>query len=274
MLGRLRRPGRRVPRRRRRADGRGGRRGRATVGASGRPAARGRRKLRGAAPPRPRRPAPREHLPSGDDRLFLYTGGTDGRPEGIVWRVEDYYLQGWEAARPGTEPPRSRARHAGRQARRHAAARVTAGACDRGARRVGDGDAQRRRDRSCSATTSGSTPPRCGTPDARERVAVMSVSSARRSPDRSSTRSTRPRAHAGPVVATAQSCRRAWPSPSAPSRPCSTAPGHHHRRHARRLGGHDRALTVTGDGARYPRSRQGQRPGAHRRRSRRRTGFQ
>jgi len=48
---------------------------------------------------------PRADAPSGDDRLFLYTGGTTGRPKGVVWRVEDYYLQGWEAARPGTEPP-------------------------------------------------------------------------------------------------------------------------------------------------------------------------
>jgi 3-oxocholest-4-en-26-oate---CoA ligase len=50
-------------------------------------------------------PVPRPRPPSGDDRLFLYTGGTTGRPKGVVWRVEDYYLQGWEAARPGTAPP-------------------------------------------------------------------------------------------------------------------------------------------------------------------------
>jgi acyl-CoA synthetase (AMP-forming)/AMP-acid ligase II len=45
------------------------------------------------------------HVPSGDDRLLLYTGGTTGHPKGVVWRVDDYYLQGWEAARPGTTPP-------------------------------------------------------------------------------------------------------------------------------------------------------------------------
>ena len=65
----------------------------------------------------PAGPAPRSRPPSGDDRLFLYTGGTTGRPKGVVWRVEDYYLQGWEAARPGTEPPDpSTAMRAGKRA--------------------------------------------------------------------------------------------------------------------------------------------------------------
>ena len=65
----------------------------------------------------PAGPAPRPRPPSGDDRLFLYTGGTTGRPKGVVWRVEDYYLQGWEAARPGTEPPDpSTAMRAGKRA--------------------------------------------------------------------------------------------------------------------------------------------------------------
>jgi 3-oxocholest-4-en-26-oate---CoA ligase len=55
-----------------------------------------------SAPPGP---VPRTRMPDGDDRLFLYTGGTTGRPKGVVWRADDYYRQGWEAARPGTEPP-------------------------------------------------------------------------------------------------------------------------------------------------------------------------
>jgi fatty-acyl-CoA synthase len=60
---------------------------------------------------------PPSHRPSGDDRMLLYTGGTTGRPKGVVWRLEDYYLQGWEAARPGTTPPDPRqAMRAGKRA--------------------------------------------------------------------------------------------------------------------------------------------------------------
>ena len=46
-----------------------------------------------------------EHVPSPDDTMLLYTGGTTGMPKGVVWRVEDYFLMGWEIGRPGTVPP-------------------------------------------------------------------------------------------------------------------------------------------------------------------------
>jgi len=57
------------------------------------------------------------HVPSPDDTMLLYTGGTTGMPKGVVWRVEDYFLMGWEMARPGTEPPDpARAMRAGKRA--------------------------------------------------------------------------------------------------------------------------------------------------------------
>ncbi|MEQ3549588.1 AMP-binding protein [Pseudonocardia nematodicida] len=39
--------------------------------------------LLAATPPRPREPRP------GSDRLFMYTGGTTGRPKGVIWRLDD-----------------------------------------------------------------------------------------------------------------------------------------------------------------------------------------
>src|SRR6185437_9128830 len=48
-------------------------------------------------------PTPRE--PSGDDLVFVYTGGTTGSPKAVMWRSDDLYLSLWQMARPGTEPP-------------------------------------------------------------------------------------------------------------------------------------------------------------------------
>jgi fatty-acyl-CoA synthase len=43
--------------------------------------------------------------PSGDDLVFLYTGGTTGYPKAVMWRTDDLYVALWQMARPGTEPP-------------------------------------------------------------------------------------------------------------------------------------------------------------------------
>ena len=88
---------------------------------------------------RPTGPAPRPRPPSGDDRLFLYTGGTTGRPKGVVWRVEDYYLQGWEAARPGYRTARPLDRDPRRKTCRDPPTGLTVRARDR--TRHGDRDA-------------------------------------------------------------------------------------------------------------------------------------
>jgi 3-oxocholest-4-en-26-oate---CoA ligase len=45
------------------------------------------------------------HQPSGDDLIFLYTGGTTGMPKGVMWRNDDLYVALWQMGRPGTEPP-------------------------------------------------------------------------------------------------------------------------------------------------------------------------
>jgi fatty-acyl-CoA synthase len=46
------------------------------------------------------------HVPSGDDLIFLYTGGTTGMPKGVMWRNEDLYLGTWTVSRPNRpEPP-------------------------------------------------------------------------------------------------------------------------------------------------------------------------
>jgi fatty-acyl-CoA synthase len=45
------------------------------------------------------------HSPTGDDLMFLYTGGTTGMPKGVMWRTDDLYVALWQMGRPGTEPP-------------------------------------------------------------------------------------------------------------------------------------------------------------------------
>jgi fatty-acyl-CoA synthase len=47
----------------------------------------------------------RERVPTGDDLIFLYTGGTTGMPKGVMWRNDDLYVALWQMGRPGTEPP-------------------------------------------------------------------------------------------------------------------------------------------------------------------------
>jgi fatty-acyl-CoA synthase len=47
----------------------------------------------------------RARRPSGDDLIFLYTGGTTGMPKGVMWRHDDLYVALWQMARPGAEPP-------------------------------------------------------------------------------------------------------------------------------------------------------------------------
>jgi acyl-CoA synthetase (AMP-forming)/AMP-acid ligase II len=43
--------------------------------------------------------------PSGDDLIFLYTGGTTGFPKAVMWRSDDLYVALWQMARPRTTPP-------------------------------------------------------------------------------------------------------------------------------------------------------------------------
>jgi 3-oxocholest-4-en-26-oate---CoA ligase len=43
--------------------------------------------------------------PSGDDLIFLYTGGTTGYPKAVMWRSDDLYVSLWQMARPNSQPP-------------------------------------------------------------------------------------------------------------------------------------------------------------------------
>lgn len=45
-----------------------------------------------------------DRAPTGDDLVFLYTGGTTGLPKGVMWRSDDLYVALWQMARPGSEP--------------------------------------------------------------------------------------------------------------------------------------------------------------------------
>jgi acyl-CoA synthetase (AMP-forming)/AMP-acid ligase II len=51
---------------------------------------------------------------SGDDMLFLYTGGTTGMPKGVMWAHDDHWKTGAQGARPGVDmqPPKDPAEHA------------------------------------------------------------------------------------------------------------------------------------------------------------------
>ena len=68
--------------------------------------ARDRRRVRGRARATPTdRRTGAARVPSGDDLIFLYTGGTTGMPKGVMWRNDDLYVALWQMGRPGTEPP-------------------------------------------------------------------------------------------------------------------------------------------------------------------------
>ena len=51
---------------------------------------------------------------SGDDMLFLYTGGTTGMPKGVMWAHDDHWRTGAQGVRPGVDmqPPKNAAEHA------------------------------------------------------------------------------------------------------------------------------------------------------------------
>ncbi|MGV0791471.1 AMP-binding protein [Mycolicibacterium sp. XJ1819] len=49
-------------------------------------------------------PAPAREL-SGRDRILWYTGGTTGRPRGVVWEVDTHYRMLWEVIKPDADPP-------------------------------------------------------------------------------------------------------------------------------------------------------------------------
>jgi len=56
---------------------------------------------------------------SGDDLLFLYTGGTTGMPKGVMWGHDDHWRTGAQGVRPGVDmqPPKDAKEHAANVAR-------------------------------------------------------------------------------------------------------------------------------------------------------------
>ncbi len=58
--------------------------------------------------------APLDMRRSGDDMIFLYTGGTTGMPKGVMWAHEDHWLAGTAGATAATKliPPKTVAEHA------------------------------------------------------------------------------------------------------------------------------------------------------------------
>ena len=44
------------------------------------------------------------YVPTGDDLIFVCTGGTTGMPKAVMWRNDDLYVSQWALSRPGTEP--------------------------------------------------------------------------------------------------------------------------------------------------------------------------
>ncbi len=154
--------------------------------------------------------------PSGDDLVFLYTGGTTGYPKAVMWRSDDLYVSLWQMARPGTEPPDvATAINAGKQAARCCprARSCTAPDCSSRCRRC------RAAGRSCCSTRRGSIRKRCG---ARSNASTCwcARSSATRSPARCSARS-KPNRTAGISRRCGRSRRRVSRGAPRPSADCS-----------------------------------------------------
>ncbi|MDL9948607.1 AMP-binding protein [Gordonia sp. ABSL11-1] len=49
-------------------------------------------------------PPPKREL-SPEDHILWYTGGTTGRPKGVIWEVDTHYRMLWEVIRPDRRPP-------------------------------------------------------------------------------------------------------------------------------------------------------------------------